>query len=313
MESDSTPAAVYISSEQQHQQQLDGCDVILAGAAAAVPFAQAAADLGYADVLLAAPAILQPPGKKQRQQQQQQEVLALLPAHQVLLSGCGYFEALFSQRWHRSGWQEPLQDSSSSADAAAGVTTAAGGSSSSSGVQQLPRLPVVLVPEADIHVAAALQHWLYTGELQISLPLHAAASYSGACCHLKHQQQHQHQQEQQQQEVSMLQPQQQPAVIAQLNGCVQQQQQQQQEMGVLQLNGCSPACHACRTLLRLWRCADLLLLPALQQQCLAALEAAVSQLLPCGCCVVLLQDCCQLGVAPAADGIVAGLLTRFGK
>jgi hypothetical protein len=303
--------------QQQQQQQLTGSPVNVTGAAA-VPVVQAAADVGYADVVLAAPAVLQLPGAQQ--QQQQREVLALLPAHQVLLSGCGYFEALFSQRWHRSGWQEPFPRSSSSSsassssihNAAADDSNTADGSHSSSGgsndaaarhsnsnkVQTMRRLQVVLVPEADIHVAAALQHWLYTGELLIALPPHAAASYCGACGHLPHQQQLQ--------EVSVTQQQQQQQ---QRDGMTQQQQQQ----GLVQLNGCSPACHACRTLLRLWRCADLLLLPALQDQSLAALEAAVTQLLPCECCVVLLQDCCQLGVAAAADGIIAALLARFGE
>jgi hypothetical protein len=319
MESDSTPAAVYVTSKQQ-QQQLADTEGSSQGAAAAVPVVQAAADLGYADVVLAAPVVLQVVPSTQQQQQQQQQhceaVLALLPAHQVLLSGCGYFEALFSQRWHRSqGWQGGFQDSCSSSsagngivhDAAAdggnsadgshgsssssdcsckatvGIAAAHDSSSSSSEVQAMRRLQLVLVPEADIHVAAALQHWLYTGELQIALPPHTAAS-----CHRPQEQQLQ-------------------------GGSVTKQLQQQQQRGLVQLNGCSPACHACRTLLRLWRCADLLLLTALQEQSLAALEAAVAQLLPCECCVVLLQDCCLLGVPPAADCVIAGLLSRFGE
>jgi hypothetical protein len=318
MESDSTPAAVYVTiQQQQQQQQLDGSSVVVTGAAA--PVVQAAADVGYADVMLAAPAVLQTSGTQQ-QQQQQQQVLALLPAHQVLLSGCGYFEALFSQRWHRSGWQEPWQDSSSSSASSSSIHDAAAddsnleigshSSSNSNEVQTMRRLQVVLVPEADIHIAAALQHWLYTGELQIALQPHAAGSYCGTRGHSSHQQQLQEvsvTQQQQLQEVSVTQQQQ------QRDGVTQQQQQQQQQPQLVQLNGCSPACHACRTLLRLWRCADLLLLPALQEQSLAALEAAVAQLLPCACCVVLLQDCCLLGVAPAADCAITGLLARSGE
>jgi hypothetical protein len=278
MEPEAVPAAMYSRNEQQ--QQYAGLKAIRS--AEATPVVHAEIGLGYADVLLAAPAVVQHQAEPPLlQQQQAQEVLALLPAHQVLLSGCGYFEALFSQRWHTSGGQEPYQDSNSSSsmyEAGRILTSSAEGNSGRNeaqvSVQRMRRLPVVLLPEADVHVAAALQHWLYTGELHIALPQHTTASAAAV-------------------------------------GLPQQQQQQQ--AGAVRLNGCSPACHTCRSLLRLWRCADLLLLPALQEQCLAAVEGAVLQVLPCGCCLAMLQDCCQLGVAPAADSAIAGLLARFGE
>jgi hypothetical protein len=282
MQEGAVPAAVYICSE--HQQQQQQCSLAASSAGAVARPVVHAGDIGYADVLLAAPAVVEQQHtmsysafQQQQQQQQQTEVLALLPAHQVLLSGCGYFEALFSQRWHRSGYQpEPRLDSnsdSSSMDEARSELASSPNSSSSKAAQSIRRLQVVLVPEADIHVAAALQHWLYTGELQIELPQRTTA-----------------------------------AVVPQ-----QQQQVEQGGMQTVQLNGCSPVCHTCRTLLRLWRCADLLLLPQLQEQCLAAVEVAAVQLLPCCCCLTLLQDCCQLGVPPAADYIISGLLARFGE
>jgi hypothetical protein len=131
------------------------------------------------------------------------------------------------------------------------------------------QLQVLLLPEADVHVAAALLHYLYTGTLSVSLP---ASSMLLCPAQLAH-----------------------TAPAPQLKVC-----------GA----GCSAGCHQARVLLRLWRCAELLLLPALQQVCLRHIWAAAAGCLGSGCCVTLLQDCWELGVPAAADGIAAALVAR---
>jgi hypothetical protein len=220
---------------------------------------------GLADVLLAAPAevVLTPHAstdagsgrhdqgstqeqqllQQQEQQQQQRVAMALLPAHKAVLSGCPYFEVLLSERWQHD--EACPSDSSCSGRV----------------------LRVLAVPEADAHVAAALQHYLYTGRLKV--------------CQL-------------------------PAIV--MHGTSSGAAQAQ-----VQLCGCSTACHDARVLLRLWRCAELLLLPDLQRLAQATVEAASwQQLLSLRCCLALLVDCWELGVPAAADGVAAALVARAG-
>jgi hypothetical protein len=186
---------------------------------------------------------------------------AFLPAHRVILSGCcPYFEALLSDRWHHQEYVLPMQAGSLQEGSAQHASAQAQ-------QQQAQAARVVLVPEADIHVAAALQHFLYTGTLQVQLPAQVLTT-AGAAAHA--------------------------AAVAGVRS-----------------SGCSAGCHQARTLLRLWRCAELLLLPQLQTLCVAAVAAAAWQL-DVGCCLVLLADCCQLGVPAAADGLLAALAYRAG-
>lgn len=344
--SDKAPHAVSVNVHQQQQQQRAWSAAHGNGGASAASSgtsANALSGLAYADVLLAAPALLQ------SCPQQQQVVVGLLPAHQVLLTGCEYFEALFSQRWRWPGcqehphWQRPgcrdpsgYQDPSACQGVAwgpaAGVVDQQSGKASLQAALhgQMPELQqedqqrhqqewqqepqqqrqeaarlvqVVVVPEADVHVAAALQHWLYTGQLQVALP--AQQAVLGKQHLLEGQQQQQQQQHIRLEGIGESSSSTLPAASGPYK--------QWQETLQLQLNGCTPACHACRTLLRLWRCADLLLLPALQERCLAAVEGAAARLLSCRCCLVLLQDCCELGVVPAADSIMASLISRYGE
>jgi hypothetical protein len=186
-------------------------------------------------------------------------VYAFLPAHRVILSGCcPYFEALLSDRWHHEEQQLlPRQAHHST-------------------LQQQQQAPagarVVLVPEADIHVAAALQHYLYTNSLRVQLPAETAMAGTAGTA----------------------------TGVPTSTGAV------------IRLSGCCAGCHTARTLLRLWRCAELLLLPQLQALCLAAIEAAAWQL-DTRCCLVLLADCCHLGVPAAADGVLAVLLQTAGE
>lgn len=190
---------------------------------------------------------------------------AFLPAHRVILSGCcPYFEALLSDRWHHEEYMPPMQAGSLQDGSAQHASAQA-----QQQQQQAQAARVVLVPEADIHVAAALQHFLYTGTLQVQLPTQVLRT-AGAAAHA--------------------------AAAAE----------------EVRSNGCSAGCHQARTLLRLWRCAELLLLPQLQALCVAAVAAAAWQL-DIGCCFVLLADCCQLGVPAAADGLLAALTYRAGE
>lgn len=226
----------------------------------------------FADVYMAAPAnLVHTPGSHSAAPTLQQQslgsgsapgqgelVLAFLPAHRVILSGCcPYFEALLSDRWqheeqHVHGPRHTHSTPGQQANAA--------------GAQ------VALVPEADIHVAAALQHYLYTNSLKVQLPAETAMMAAAGT-----------------------------AAGARVG-----------TGGVIRLNGCCAGCHTARTLLRLWRCAELLLLPQLQALCLAAVEAAASQL-DTRCCLVVLADCCHLGVPAAADGLLAVLMQTAGE
>jgi hypothetical protein len=187
---------------------------------------------------------------------------AFLPAHRVILSGCcPYFEALLSDRWHHEEYMPPVQAGSLQEGPAQHASAQAQ-------QQQAQAARVVLVPEADIHVAAALQHFLYTGTLQVQLPAQVLNT-AGEPAHA--------------------------AAVAEVRSI-----------------GCSTGCHQARTLLRLWRCAELLLLPQLQLLCVAAVATAAWQL-NIGCCLVLLADCCQLGVPAAAEGLLAVLTHRAGE
>jgi len=197
---------------------------------------------------------------QQQQQQQQQLLCGYLPAHRVMLSACcPYFEALLSQRWRHDDTPQHLHGQSGQQQDA-----------SASSAQQAACRPVrvVTVPEADIHVAAALLHYLYTGSIAVNLPAATALGPSAAAA---------------------------PAAAA----------------TAAALNGCCRACHEARTLLRLWRCAELLLLPGLQRLCIAAVDAAAWQL-SSSCCLALLADCCHLGVPAAADGVIAALTQTAG-
>lgn len=222
----------------------------------------------FADVYMAAPATLvhtpgshsaaastllqQAAGSGSSTSGQGGVVYAFLPAHRVILSGCcPYFEALLSDRWHHEEQQLPHEQTQHSTPG-----------------QQAPAgARVVLVPEADIHVAAALQHYLYTNSLKVQLPAETAMAGTAGTA---------------------------TGVRASTGS-------------VIRLSGCCAVCHTARTLLRLWRCAELLLLPQLQALCLAGIEAAARQL-DTRCCLVLLADCCHLGVPAAADGVLAVLM-----
>jgi hypothetical protein len=228
----------------------------------------------FADVLLAAPVQLThsfqhiQQNHHHHQQQQQQVAVALFPSHQVLLSGrCLYFEALLSQRWL----------SENSEGTAAGSMLVTGGD----WPRQMRQLRVIAIPEADGHVAAALLTWLCTGRLEVQLPhqqhvvtlglgvshhqwadsaqeqshspvdnaadessrSRCGSSCGSSCCHaMADAGEHCH--------------------LQQLEGLPQ-----------WQLSGCCSACHTARTLLRLWRCAELMLLSELQAAVLSALEA----------------------------------------
>ena len=282
-----------------------------AGAAGALSLAQHASCIStpergpsssFTDVLLAAPVLALPcsstAGCKSTQQQQEhlqppaavlqgggaaapgEVVYGFLPAHRVLLSGCcPYFEALLSDRWHHDSCQP------------------AGAAAPEYLQQHDGQVPqrVVVVPEADIHVAAALQHYLYTGSLQVQLPSQASISTSSSAS---------------EPDTARQGCQKTGGLATTKAGCVGGAGAGQ--AAAVSLNGCSQGCHQARTLLRLWRCAELLLLPGLQALCVAAVDAAAWQL-GVRCCLVLLEDCCQLGVPAAADGLLAALTQRAGE
>jgi hypothetical protein len=193
--------------------------------------------------------------------------------------------------------------------------------------QQQQSLRVLVVPEADSYVAAVLLHWLYTDELPARIPagccgLQTSYGQVAPCNHQQQQQQRLHHHQQQHGKEVGEDEEQWKAVPVSLskrhagNGgnseepAAEYKQQQQQQQEQQSCCDCCDACHAVRVLLRLWHCCELLLLPQLQQQCLAEVQLQLQQL-PGSCCLVLLQDCVSLGVAEAAEGLWRRLLTMY--
>ena len=248
-----------------------------------------------------------------------------LPCHSVVLaSRCPYFEALCSRRWQggasfsASSWDHGLSSSSSSSN------NCRGSSSSSSSPcacaagehhnhrhqeqqQQQRQLRVLTVPEADAEVAAVLLHWLYTDELP-KISAFCACDLAPSIFHPQHR--HQQQQEQQHEEEQgkrFRRDGRKPTSKARPEGDLEEDMPQEQLCC-----SCCVECHAVRVLLRLWRCCELLLLPQLQQQCLGEVQLQLQQL-PGSCCVLLLQDCYNLGAAEAAEGVWQRLLAMYGE
>jgi hypothetical protein len=277
-----------------------------------------AQDHSFADVFIAAPVMLAASSSQQQHLQQQdpgcqlqsEVAFAFLPAHRVMLSSCcPYFEALLSTRWQHDDDFVPRSSSVQGSGAAAAAHQ--------QGQQHAAH--VVVVPEADIHVAAALQHYLYTGSLRVELPQQVVSVAAGtarpSCASLFNVQQEKEQQQQHQasrQHETLQGSGVTCGAIGASAGLQSGAAAAAAAAAGIPLNGCCQGCHQARTLLRLWRCAELLLLPSLQALCLAAVDAAGWQL-DLQCCLVLLGDCCELGVPPAADALLAALSVRAGE
>lgn len=142
-------------------------------------------------------------------------------------------------------------------------------------------LPVVTVPESDAEVLLALVAFLYTGKLSIGgkvIPSHASelameASPVLTCTERMH--------------GSRQAPE--PA------GCLEQQHS----------NCC---CSAARIIARLLRLSDVLILPAFETTCRAALALQFQSMLPLACQVTLLADLCTLGLMEELDTCVKTLV-----
>lgn len=246
------------------------------------------------DVLLAAP-VMSPLGAP---------CTVFLPAHRVLLSAsCQYFEALFSSRWHPTSTHAPMSsDPPCTLSAMSAVTAPVGVSQAAPtaaeglpAIHQQKLLPVVIVPDADAYVAAAMLRWLYTGHLQFDLP--GIPQHQGSTreeCATLHLGLRNHQ-----------------------GGL----DSHQSEHGASNRNGDTSIhggatvvcrwCHSCRSSLRLWHCAELLLLPQLQQQCLQYVTDSSLDRLPCGCLLTLLQDAVTLGVPQVAEQVFQVILQQY--